>query len=86
MTKQKSLLTLLIALFAIGNLSAQNFKAADILGIWFNEEKDAKELMKFYSDTEVMEHYDIDPVTTIKSASRLVSNFRGGYHKKSGIR
>jgi len=38
-------LTLLLffsALFLSGNLLAQDYKADDILGIWFNEEKDAK--------------------------------------------
>lgn len=42
MTKQKFLLSLVIAIFTFGNLSAQDFKAEDILGRWFNEEKDAK--------------------------------------------
>lgn len=42
MTKQKILLSLIIAVFTLGNLSAQDFKAEDILGLWFNEEKDAK--------------------------------------------
>ncbi len=42
MTKQKILLSLVIAVFTLGNLSAQEFKAEDILGLWFNEEKDAK--------------------------------------------
>jgi uncharacterized protein (DUF2147 family) len=42
MTKQKILLSLIIAVFAIGNITAQNFKAEDVLGPWFNEEKDAK--------------------------------------------
>ncbi len=42
MTKQKIWLSLIIAVFTIGNISAQGFKAEDILGIWFNEEKDAK--------------------------------------------
>lgn len=42
MTKQKILLSLIIAVFTIGNLAAQSFKAEDILGHWFNEEKDAK--------------------------------------------
>jgi len=42
MTKQKILLSLIIAVFTLGNLSAQDFKAKDILGNWFNEEKDAK--------------------------------------------
>ena len=42
MTKQKILFSLVIAVFTLGNLSAQEFKAEDILGLWFNEEKDAK--------------------------------------------
>ncbi len=42
MTKQKILLSLIIAVFTIGNISAQSFKAEDALGLWFNEEKDAK--------------------------------------------
>jgi uncharacterized protein (DUF2147 family) len=35
-------LLFLSALFLSGNLLAQDYKADDILGIWFNEEKDAK--------------------------------------------
>jgi uncharacterized protein (DUF2147 family) len=42
MTKQKILLSIIIAVFAMGNMMAQEFKAEDILGLWFNEEKDAK--------------------------------------------
>lgn len=48
MTKQKFLLSLVIAIFTLGNLSAQDFKAEDILGHWFNEEKDAK--VEIYKD------------------------------------
>jgi uncharacterized protein (DUF2147 family) len=35
-------LLFLTALFLSGSLIAQDYKADDILGIWFNEEKDAK--------------------------------------------
>jgi uncharacterized protein (DUF2147 family) len=48
MTKQKILLSLIVAIFAIGNLSAQSFKSEDVLGLWFNEEKDAK--VEIYMD------------------------------------
>ncbi|MCF8369011.1 MAG: DUF2147 domain-containing protein [Bacteroidales bacterium] len=48
MTKVKSLLILTVALFMGINLSAQSKKASDILGIWFNEEKDAK--IKIYEE------------------------------------
>ncbi len=37
-----SFLLFLAAVFISGNLLAQAYKADDILGIWFNEEKDAK--------------------------------------------
>ena len=42
MTKHKFLIPILIAVFAVGHVSAQEFKSEDILGLWFNEEKDAK--------------------------------------------
>ena len=42
MTKIKSMFALLIGLLMGINLSAQSYKANDVLGIWFNEEKDAK--------------------------------------------
>ena len=48
MTKIKSLLFLVAILFLGLNLSAQSYKADDILGIWFNEEKDAK--VKIYEE------------------------------------
>ena len=35
-------LLFLTAVFISGNLLAQSYKADDIIGIWFNEEKDAK--------------------------------------------
>ena len=37
-----TLLLFISVLFLSGNLLAQDYKADDILGIWFNEEKDAK--------------------------------------------
>ncbi len=37
-----TLLLFLSSLFFSGNLIAQDYKTDDILGIWFNEEKDAK--------------------------------------------
>jgi uncharacterized protein (DUF2147 family) len=42
MKKMRILTTLMIVVFAAGNLLAQTFKTDDILGIWFNEEKDGK--------------------------------------------
>jgi len=42
MTKQKILLSIIITVFTMSNMVAQEFKAEDILGLWFNEEKDAK--------------------------------------------
>lgn len=42
MTKLKSLMLLVIVLFLGVQVSAQSPKADDILGHWFNEEKDAK--------------------------------------------
>jgi uncharacterized protein (DUF2147 family) len=42
MTKQKILLSIILVGLALSNIMAQEFKAEDILGLWFNEEKDAK--------------------------------------------
>ena len=42
MTKQKILLSIILVGLALSNIMAQKFKAEDILGLWFNEEKDAK--------------------------------------------
>ncbi len=48
MTKMKTTLALFIALLMGMNLIAQSFKADDVLGIWYNEEKDAK--VKIYEE------------------------------------
>lgn len=48
MTKLKSMLFLGTIMFLGIQLSAQSYKANDILGYWFNEEKDAK--VEIYQD------------------------------------
>ena len=62
----KSLLSFVIILFT-GNLFAQEHSESDVLGIWFNEEKDAKievykENGKFYGKIVWLEE-PIDPET-----------------------
>lgn len=48
MVKFKTMLLLSAVLLLGMNLTAQSNQASDILGIWFNEEKDAK--VKIYND------------------------------------
>jgi hypothetical protein len=61
-------LTLTFAtILIVCNLSAQNYKESDVLGIWYNEEKDAKievykENNKFYGKIVWLEE-PIDPDT-----------------------
>lgn len=67
MTKFQSLILLATFSFLGLNLSAQSYKADDILGIWFNEEKDAKvkiylENGKYYGKVIWLEE-PIDPDT-----------------------
>ncbi len=47
--KIKSLLAIAIV-FLTGTLVGQDFKESDILGIWFNEDKDAK--VEIYKENE----------------------------------
>lgn len=61
------LLLSFLAIFLAGNIVAQDYKRSDVLGIWFNEEKDAKveiyeENGKFFGKVIWLEE-PIDPDT-----------------------
>ena len=49
--KNYRLTLLFLTVFIGGNLPAQDYKADDILGVWFNEEKDAK--VEIYKDNSL---------------------------------
>ncbi|MGL1893331.1 MAG: GNAT family N-acetyltransferase [Spirochaetaceae bacterium] len=49
-------------------------------------EDDVSSMMKYLSDKETMLHYDVEPMTNIKSATKLITDFKSRYYKKNGIR